>query len=66
MLTEDELVALCVERIAESPKQARRVFHGRGRTWPGYEQLVVTWFAPYVLIACYGEQNLQHGKDLAE
>ena len=33
--------------------QARRLFHGRGRCYPGHEQLVVNWFPPYLQVIFY-------------
>jgi 23S rRNA (cytosine1962-C5)-methyltransferase len=45
------------EALARLDKQpdARRLFHGRGHMFPGYEHLVVNWFPPYVQIAAYAE-----------
>ena len=32
---------------------ARRLFHGRGRCFPGYEDLVIDWYSPVVLVMLY-------------
>lgn len=34
---------------------ARRIFHGRGRCYPGLEHIVVDWYAPVVLITVFDE-----------
>lgn len=39
---------------AEQP-EARRIFHGRGRCYPGLEHVVVDWYAPVVLITVFDE-----------
>jgi len=39
---------------AQQP-DARRIFHGRGRCYPGLEHVVVDWFAPVVLITVFDE-----------
>ena len=33
--------------------EARRIFHGRGQMYPGFEHLCVDWYAPSVLITIY-------------
>ena len=37
---------------AQQP-DARRIFHGRGRCYPGLEHVVADWFAPVVLITVF-------------
>jgi len=39
---------------AQQP-DARRIFHGRGRCYPGLEHVVVDWYAPVVLITVFDE-----------
>ena len=36
-------------------QEARRLFHGRGQTFAGLEQLVINHFPPYLQIAVFGE-----------
>ncbi len=47
----------CLTRLdgtdPEYSREARRLFHGRGHTFPGYEHLTVTWLPPYLHIAAY-------------
>ena len=33
--------------------EAKRLFHGRGMCYPGFEQLVVNWFPPYLQVVTY-------------
>ena len=43
------------------PAEARRLFHGRGRQWPGLEQVTVDWLSELVLVCLFrdpGEQGL--------
>ena len=35
--------------------EVRRLFHGRGHSYPGYEHVVVTWFPPYLLVGLYAD-----------
>lgn len=39
--------------------EARRIFHGRGKMYPGFEHICIDWYAPTLLITIYEpEQNL--------
>ncbi len=44
------LDAVCLEESA-------RLFHGRGRCHPGWEQVTIDWFEPVVLITLFKEQQ---------
>jgi 23S rRNA (cytosine1962-C5)-methyltransferase len=35
------------------PAEARRIFHGRGRRWPGLEQLTVDWLQGVMLVSLF-------------
>lgn len=37
------------------PQEARRLFHGRGRQWPGLEQVTVDWLSGVVLVTLFRE-----------
>ena len=37
--------------LAAAPAETRRLFHGRGRCWPGLEQVTVDWLQGVVLVA---------------
>lgn len=41
--------------LAAAPAETRRLFHGRGRCWPGLEQLTVDWLQGIVLVALFKE-----------
>ncbi len=49
------VVETCTAKLASSRDGARRLFHGRGHTYPGYEHLTVTWLPPYLHIAAYAD-----------
>lgn len=38
-----------------SQGECRRLFHGRGRCFPGYEQMVIDWYPPCAVIRLYAE-----------
>lgn len=39
------------------PDEARRLFHGRGRRWPGLEQLTVDWLQGVLLVALFRQPD---------
>ena len=39
--------------LATAPNETRRLFHGRGRCWPGLEQLTVDWLQGVVLVSLF-------------
>lgn len=41
--------------LAAAPGETRRLFHGRGRCWPGLEQLTVDWLQGVVLVSLFKE-----------
>ncbi|OLF54526.1 class I SAM-dependent methyltransferase [Pseudomonas chlororaphis] len=45
--------------LAAAPVETRRLFHGRGRCWPGLEQLTVDWLQGVVLVALFKEPEPQ-------
>jgi 23S rRNA (cytosine1962-C5)-methyltransferase len=50
--------------LATAPAETRRLFHGRGRCWPGLEQLTVDWLQGVVLVSLFKEPEPQHLKQL--
>lgn len=47
--------------FGDLPHEARRLFHGRGRQWPGLEQLTVDWLQGVLLVSLFrepGEESL--------
>ncbi|PLX75619.1 MAG: SAM-dependent methyltransferase [Desulfuromonas sp.] len=45
-----DILSRKTENISDQP---RRLFHGRGRTLPGYEFINIDWYPPLVLITLY-------------
>ena len=41
--------------LATPPAETRRLFHGRGRRWPGLEQLTVDWMQGVVFVSLFKE-----------
>ena len=41
--------------LATAPAETRRLFHGRGRCWPGLEQVTVDWLQGVVLVSLFKE-----------
>lgn len=39
--------------LAPAPAETRRLFHGRGRCWPGLEQVTVDWMQGVVLVSLF-------------
>ena len=51
----------------EESGEARRLFHGRGTCYPGYEHLVVNWFPPFLQVINYRPaENFLEKADLVE
>jgi 23S rRNA (cytosine1962-C5)-methyltransferase len=50
--------------LASAPDETRRLFHGRGRCWPGLEQVTVDWLQGVVLVALFKEPEAAQLKDL--
>ncbi|MDU9389256.1 class I SAM-dependent methyltransferase [Pseudomonas sp. zfem002] len=41
--------------LSAPPSETRRLFHGRGRCWPGLEQITVDWLQGVLLVALFRE-----------
>lgn len=41
------------QALGAPPAETRRLFHGRGRRWPGLEQLTVDWMQGVVLVSLF-------------
>nr|WP_314418554.1 class I SAM-dependent methyltransferase [uncultured Pseudomonas sp.] len=41
--------------LETAPDETRRLFHGRGRCWPGLEQLTVDWLQGVLLVSLFKE-----------
>ncbi len=49
-----------LQALAQPPVETRRLFHGRGRRWPGLEQLTVDWLQGIVLVSLFKEPLPEH------
>ena len=57
-MTPDALATLhahLITALADAPAETRRLFHGRGRCWPGLEQLTVDWLQGVLLVSLFKE-----------
>ncbi|MAC46105.1 MAG: methyltransferase [Oceanospirillum sp.] len=43
--------------LENPPIEVRRLFHGRGRSWPGLEQITVDWLQGQVLVSLFKEPS---------
>ena len=48
----------------EKPDEAQRLFHGRGKSLKGLENLNIDYFPPVILLTCYQEYSLEILKNL--
>lgn len=46
-----------LESLASPPVETRRLLHGRGRRWPGLEQLTVDWLEGVLLVSLFRESE---------
>ncbi len=47
-----------LQRLSTAPnRDTRRLFHGRGRTFPGDEQVTVDWYSPVIWVTFFKEQD---------
>ncbi|WP_044872617.1 class I SAM-dependent methyltransferase [Pseudomonas sp. LFM046] len=44
-----------ISALESPPHEIRRLFHGRGRRWPGLEQVTVDWLEGVVLVSLFRE-----------
>ncbi|WP_122663670.1 class I SAM-dependent methyltransferase [Pseudomonas viridiflava] len=44
-----------LDALQTAPNETRRLFHGRGRVWPGLEQVTVDWMQGVVLVSLFRE-----------
>jgi len=50
--------------LTSAPTETRRLFHGRGRCWPGLEQITVDWLQGVVLVSLFKEPEASQLEDL--
>ncbi|MDY7560912.1 class I SAM-dependent methyltransferase [Pseudomonas sp. 10B1] len=49
------LRAHLLDALNTAPEEARRLFHGRGRRWPGLENVTADWLKGVVLVSLFKE-----------
>ena len=52
-----DLIKSEIEKRVYPKIESRRLFHGRGHCFPGYEDLVIDWFNPVVLVTLYRQRD---------
>jgi 23S rRNA (cytosine1962-C5)-methyltransferase len=57
-----DVIEQCVARHSAQHGDACRLFHGRGHSYPGFEDLTVDWFPPYVVIGSFGADTALAGQ----
>jgi 23S rRNA (cytosine1962-C5)-methyltransferase len=60
----DTLLAHLRLALATPPAEVRRLFHGRGRCWPGLEHITVDWLQGVLLVALFREPDAEQLVDL--
>ena len=50
------VIERCVARFCAGT-DAARLFHGRGHSYNGYEDIVVDLFPPYLMVGCHGDDE---------
>lgn len=62
----DTLQTLLLDALREPPGETRRLFHGRGRCWPGLEQVTVDWLQGVMLVALFRQPEPAQLAELQE
>lgn len=50
------VIARCISRFGDGA-DAARLFHGRGHSYDGYEDITVDLFPPYLMVSCHGDDE---------
>ncbi len=48
-----DIIQLEIQRHLPEGEESRRLFHGRGQCFPGYDDLLIDWYQPVVLVTLY-------------
>lgn len=59
-----QIIAQELQHHLPNNEESRRLFHGRGHCFPGYEDLLIDWFKPIVLISLYAPRDDEWLQDL--
>ncbi|MCE0492638.1 class I SAM-dependent methyltransferase [Vibrio salinus] len=52
-----DFISEIVNQLPHASGEVRRLFHGRGRWWPGLEQLTADWIDNQLVVAIFKEQD---------
>lgn len=64
-LLTDAIQHLHLSPTPESLAEAQRLFHGRGRAYPGLHHLSIDWLPPVALITLFASDDIEEIKNLA-
>ncbi|WP_420600704.1 class I SAM-dependent methyltransferase [Neptuniibacter sp.] len=54
------------QQLEQTLGESRRVFHGRGHCFPGFEHLVIDWFPPFAVARIYKDVEPEWVEQLCE
>ncbi|MBV1906935.1 MAG: class I SAM-dependent methyltransferase [Pseudomonadales bacterium] len=54
----EHALSVCAENIGDAiaSSDCRRLFHGRGHTYPDLEFLTIDWYPPYIIVGIFGDK----------
>lgn len=53
----DSLLNIIQSNLPDDSPNARRLFHGRGQTFPGLEAITLDWYPPLLILTLYAPYN---------
>ena len=53
----EKILSEIQNQLLSAQGESRRLFHGRGHCFEGYEHLVIDWFPPYAIVRLYKETD---------
>lgn len=61
----DTLLQHLLAALSPAPAETRRLFHGRGRCWPGLEQLTADWLQGVLLVTLFKGRSRRNWRPCA-
>ncbi len=61
----DTLLQHLLAALSPAPAETRRLFHGRGRCWPGLEQLTADWLQGVLLVTLFRSRSRRNCRPCA-
>lgn len=65
-MTPAEIARHCAVAAVEAGGEARRLLHGRGRNYPGLEQVCIDWYPPVLQITFFREPDAAFARALCD